>query len=81
MLISPVYPNEFYGMVEQEYLEVWESLDDLMLNIWPAIDRLFTELSKHERELASWCVLVVGHFSILWPTPTQGGRSTISRRN
>lgn len=30
--------------------EVWDSLDDLMLNMWPALDRFFSELKVHQDE-------------------------------
>ena len=31
--------------------EVWKSLDDLMLNMWPALHRFFSELKVHQDEL------------------------------
>ena len=64
-----------------ENTEVWESLDDLMLNIWPAIDRLFTELSKHEREFPlqtkAWMFGGIGQFSASYVEARNNGMDEI----
>ena len=32
--------------------ELWDSLDDLILNMWPAMNRLLTEINNHRDEFS-----------------------------
>jgi len=64
-----------------ENTEVWESLDDLMLNLWPAIDRLFSELTNHQDEFSlqtkAWLFGGIGQFSASYVEARNNGLDEI----
>jgi|TARA_R100001244_G_scaffold97718_1_gene73098 hypothetical protein len=64
-----------------ENSEVWESLDDLILNMWPAVDRLFSELLNHQDEfqLHTRALLFggIGQFCASYVEARNSGKSEI----